>query len=389
MKFNAIKDELLIGAIEDNYSGFDPFDGLNSKFFNKFFKTNGFIGLAWIQFFKKSPINLRTIFSVPKKRNPKGIAIFILGLISDFQRTGNEFYLKEAISLADWLLNNVSDRGIWGGACWGYHFDWNARAFFVPRGKPNVITSVYVARALYDLGEICGNGAYVNASFEVADFIYKKLLTKNAAGEYYIAYIPDEFAFVHNASLWGSAWLAFVGKKIGNENYLRVAFDVAKISLTSQSPDGSWMYGTMPHHQFIDGFHTGYNLEALYIIRSCYDTDFFDSAIASGYRYYKDNFIENDGAIKYYANNRFPRDMHCVAQAILTLTIVGEGSDNLLVEKIINKAIESMYIKSRRRFYYQKGKYTSNSIDYMRWTRAWVYYSFSFFEKRIENVEAN
>ena len=117
-------------AKSNSYAGQDPFDGLNSKLFELFprFKQ-GIVGLAWIQLHKRLAINLRPLCAVPKKRNPKGIGLFILGLLEDYKATNEQIYLDEAIKLADWLLTQQSDKSIWQHSCWGYHFDWNARAF--------------------------------------------------------------------------------------------------------------------------------------------------------------------------------------------------------------------------------------------------------------------
>ena len=141
-----INQDVLSSAQQDDYSGQDPFDSLNSKFFTIFPKLKkGLFGLAWTQLNKRSIINVRPLLGVPAMRNPKGIGLFILGLLEDYQRTQENHYLTEATTLADWLLTQQSDKNIWQHACWGYHFDWNARAFFVPKGKPNIITTIYVA----------------------------------------------------------------------------------------------------------------------------------------------------------------------------------------------------------------------------------------------------
>jgi hypothetical protein len=143
-----ISSIILMESIEKDFCGYDPFDGLNSHFFKIVPKLRkGLFGLAWIQFHKRFIFNLRPLFSVPAGRNPKGIGLFILGLLEDYKRTQDESFLKEAIELGDWLLtqqSNLSDDGKaqWQHACWGYHFDWNARAFYVPKGKPNVITTI-------------------------------------------------------------------------------------------------------------------------------------------------------------------------------------------------------------------------------------------------------
>ncbi|MBN8115270.1 aspartate-semialdehyde dehydrogenase, partial [Vibrio vulnificus] len=75
------------------------------------------------------------------------------------------------------------------------------RAFFVPKGKPNVITTVYVSRALHQLGQLTGRADWVDLALRSGDFIAGHLLTQNESGEFF-AYIPGETAFVHNASLW-------------------------------------------------------------------------------------------------------------------------------------------------------------------------------------------
>lgn len=36
----------------------------------------------------------------------------------------------------------------------------------------------------------------------------------------------------------------------------------------------------------------------------------------------------------------------------------------------------------KQRFIYQKNKYFTNKVDYVRWTQAWVYYSFAYFNRQ-------
>jgi hypothetical protein len=62
---------------KEEHKGWDLFDGLNSWIFklSPFYKSQ-ILRLAWIQFFKRSPINFRRITLVPKGYNPKGIGSF-------------------------------------------------------------------------------------------------------------------------------------------------------------------------------------------------------------------------------------------------------------------------------------------------------------------------
>lgn len=382
MDFRQINTELFDASKSSDFAGYDPFDGLNSRLFNYLpVLKKGLFGLAWIQTNKRSSLNLRPLLGVPKARNPKGVALFILGMLEDYKSSKDERFLREAKELADWLLTQRSDPANWGHACWGYHFDWNARAFYVPKGKPNIITTIYVAQALYALGEALQQEKYIEIAFDAANMIVEKLYTQ-ADGRTFFAYIPGEQAFVHNASLWGAAWVAFVADKTQNQAYKSMALKVARQSVNEQREDGAWVYGARHHHQFIDGFHTGYNLEALDMIRAALKTDEFDHAIAKGLAFYKKELIEEDGTAKYYHNNRYPLDMHSVTQAVITLLKVsGSKEDAKLANKIIDRSIQSLYLSDKKRFAYQKHKNFTNKVDYMRWTQAWVYYAFAMFNR--------
>lgn len=378
---------LLNKARTEQFAGYDPFDGLNSSWFKRLpISKDSTFGLAWIQLFKRSPLNLRPWLGVPKARNPKGVALFILGLIEEYQVTKDPALLTEAEQLALWLVAQRCDEQIWYGACWGYHFDWKARAFFVPKGKPNVITTVYVSRALHQLGQLTGRADWVELALRSGDFIAGHLLTQNESGEFF-AYIPGETAFVHNASLWAAAWLAVVGRETSRPDYTELALRIARNSAQAQAADGSWAYGTRHHHVFIDGFHTGYNLEALHLIRTTLATKEFDEVIARGFYFYKQHLFETDGTAKYYHNNPYPLDPHSVSQAIITLLSVGgEESDVVLVKRVIQRAIQTLYMPERDQFVYQRNKCLVNRIHYARWTQAWMYFSFRFY-LRITNEE--
>ena len=381
-RVNVITAKILEQSKLNLFAGQDPFDSLNSRFFITFPKLKtGFFGLAWTQLNKRSIVNVRPLLGVPAMRNPKGIGLFILGLLEDYTRSKEQSYLDEAIKLGDWLLTQQSDLDVWQHACWGYHFDWNARAFYVPKGKPNVITTIYVAQALYALSEVTGETKYREPALDAAHFIVKTLHCQHDDREFF-AYIPGETAFVHNASLWGAAWVGFVANVTDNTEYKHLAMKVARQSVKEQGEDGSWVYGARHHHQFIDGFHTGYNLEALHVLRTALATDEFDNTIELGLTYYKAHLFEPDGTAKYYHNNRYPLDMHCVSQAIFTLLKVGGTAEDVqLTEKIINKAIDVLYMPNQKRFVYQKHKNFTNKVNYIRWTQAWVYYSFAYFNK--------
>ena len=378
-RFTTIAGDLQASAALRDYAGYDPFDGLNSAVFSIVPQLKeGLFGLVWIQAHKRSLINLRPMMGVAKGRNPKGIGLFVLGFLEDYQRTGEARYLAEAVELAEWLLSHPSAQAEWQHACWGYHFDWNARAFFVPKGKPNVITTCYVARALWALSEASGDPKYAEVARDATRFIYKHLY--NSAQKFF-AYIPGETAFVHNANLWGAAVVARGGWELSDQAMLDAAKAACENTISHQAVDGSWAYGTLSHHGFIDGFHTGYNLEALAIAQKHIAPGSFQSAIDAGLAYYRVHFFEKDGLPKYYHNSPWPIDMHSTAQAVLTLLKLGSSDDQALVERVLNWSIEHMYDSKRGSFYYQKHRFFTNKIPYMRWTQAWMYYALAYYNR--------
>lgn len=381
-KLISLNSQLLDSIRAEQFAGHDPFDSLNSRLLQATpLYRNEWVRLAWLQLGKRSPINLRPLLGVPKKRNPKGVGLFISGLLQDYRRTGEARYLEQARELADWLLTQRSAAQEWKHSCWGYHFDWQARAFYVPAGKPNIITTCYVARALHELGQLSGDQALIEIALDAARFISTHLYTE-ADGRCFYAYIPGEKAFVHNASLWGAAWCALAGQQLGDSTLVEQALRVAHQSVNEQATDGSWVYGARHHHQFIDGFHTGYNLEALCLLRDALHTDEFGACIAKGYRYYVDTFFEADGTAKYYNTSVYPIDMHSFAQAIFTLLKVGgTQADLALCDKVVQRAIDLLYLPDKGQFIYQKTRWLTNRINYTRWTQAWAYYSLAFYNR--------
>src|SRR6187401_844551 len=114
---------------KEQYKGWDPYDGLNSSLFNALplIRNNRFCKLAWIQFFKRSPVNFRQITGVKKDFNTKGLALFLSGYCNLYKIDREQGNLNRIIFLANKLIE-LQNR-TFSGSSWGYNFDWQARAF--------------------------------------------------------------------------------------------------------------------------------------------------------------------------------------------------------------------------------------------------------------------
>ncbi len=359
----------------EQYRGWDPFDGLNSRLFQRLplLKNNKWVRLAWLQFFKRSPVNFRPWTGVPKVYNAKGLALILSGYYFLYQKTGNASCREKANALARQLLD-MSSPG-YAGACWGYPFDWQARAFFQPKGTPTVVATSFVAHALLRAFELTGEKIYLETASDAQHFILRDLnKTCDPEGDYTLSYSPLDHTQVFNAGLLGAKTLSLIAAQTGEKHLLEEARKIIRFAVKHQRPDGAWPYGTLPYHQWVDSFHTGFNLEAIHIYRKISGDNTFDEAFNKGMRYYLQHFFTSEGIPKYYDNRIYPVDMHAPAQLFVTLAeteLLDSHRD--LVNRVLHWSIRHMQSKSGY-FYYQKRKYLTNKIPYMRWTQAWMFY---------------
>lgn len=354
----------------NEYQGWDLFDGLNSRIFkiSPFYKSK-FLRLLWIQFFKRSPVNLRVLALVPKGLNAKGLALFATGLLYQGK-------IKECEYLHAHLRNMVCDG--YAGASWGYNFDWQARAFFVLQGIPNLVTTVFVANSFLDYFDKSGDSEALILARKACEFILTHLVLFEDEDSLCLGYIPGEETRVHNANMLGAALLSRVYVQTNENLLLDKSRKAMTYSVRALRQDFSWPYGELYHHQFIDNFHTGFNLVALYDWMKNTDEYLWQEQLKDAYRYFLDTFWLEDGSPKYYNNSLYPIDIHCSAQGILTCLklqeINREGSE--IAGRIASWAVENMQDK-KGYFYYQKNRWYTNRIPYIRWAQAWMFLALS------------
>jgi rhamnogalacturonyl hydrolase YesR len=193
---------------------------------------------------------------------------------------------------------------------------------------------------------------------------------------------------VFNASLLGSRLLARVFS-LTKENELA---DEAKKSVNYccnyQREDGSWAYGTLPFHQWIDNFHTGYNLECIFeYMKFSGDSSYRDN-VNKGFQYYISTFFSEEGVPKYYSNSTYPVDVHAPAQLVITLARLDKFQEQKkLLDNVLLWTIKNMQ-SPQGYFYYQVNKYFSSRIPYIRWAQAWMFYALTTYIK-LENNETD
>ena len=365
------------------FKGWDPYDGLNSNVFKALgLNKVAFFRLAWIQLFKRNPINLRKLFLVPKGYNPKGIGLFLSAYSKELIFLRNEgkrdlTALENTVNeLADLLIELRSES--YSGSCWGYNFDWQARGgLFFPSGTPTVVATTYAAYGLFDAYDATGNTRYLNVALDAVNFVLKDLSRDyRDDGTFLFSYsVTNGNNTVYNASLLGSKLLSRAYYYNKDETLIDVARGSVKAVMNVQEKDGSWVYGELPIQSWKDSFHTGFNLECLADYMKFTGDKSFESGINLGIDYYIKNFFTDEGVPKYYNNEVFPIDIHSPAQLVVTIDSLGMMKEYRgLVEKVINWTINNMQ-DSKGFFYYQKKRYWTIKIPYMRWSQAWMAHS--------------
>ena len=355
---------------QQDFKGWDLFDGLNSSLFRRtpFFNSR-LIRLAWIQAFKRSPINFRHIAGVPKQHNPKGLALFAAGKL-------NQKRIEEGGALLEILL--ASRCPDYKHACWGYNFPWEAKAFYVPRGKPNMVTTVFAAQSLLQGYAMTGNDSWLSAARSACDFILESLILEEDGKSLCFGYIPGENARVHNANLLGAALLGQLYAITGETILLEKSTKSVAYTMHALDKNGLWPYGERDHHRFVDNFHTGYNLVSMDTwMRSTGDFS-WKPQLLMAMDAYANTFWLADGTPKYYHDRLYPIDIHCSAQGILTFLRFKDirPEYDKWVELVALWAVSNMQDESGY-FYYQVTRFYTNRIPYMRWSQAWMYLALS------------
>lgn len=393
-QFNQSFSKLKTYCEQEDFKGWDPYDGLNSKIFNALpLKHWDLARLAWIQGFKRSPINFRKLLLVPKEHNAKGVALFLLGYCKLYKAAlkgdstfGSKEELLKQIKYITKLLLNLKSEG-YSGACWGYNFDWQARRLFLfKKNTPTVVATAFCVEALIESFEITKDESVLEETLTAANFVLNDLSRTPYKDGFLFSYsVKDGNNTVINASLLGAKILSFAFKYIRDERYLEPARKALIAACQLQENDGSWVYGLLEIQSWKDSFHTGFNLDAMYTYQlNTEDTSFKDN-IGKGMQYYLNNFFEDNGMPKYYNDKTYPIDIHCPAQLIVTTSKLNEFKKNeALLEKVLLWTIDNMQHK-KGYFYYQVKRGISSKIPYMRWSNAFMFNAMAHYNLEVQS----
>lgn len=354
-----------------DWKGYDPYDGLNAPLFQGPLFRSRAARLLITQSFKHLPVNLRPLVGIQQEWNPKGLGLFASALLSLSQSTGVDQYRAQAMTLLD-HLRRLSSKG-YTGACWGYPFDWQSRALFAPRGTPTVVATAFVAHAFLDAYTLTKEQRDADVARSACEFIMQDLHQTREQGTVCFSYTPFDHLQVHNANLLGAGLLARVARLTGEERLTTLASQAVAFTTRHQLENGAWYYGTASHHRWIDHFHTGFNLETLLDYADHTGRTDLAPSLLAGLAFYTSRLFAQDRVPKYYHDRVYPVDIHSCAQAIIIFTRFNKVEPGLLNRAVAVARWTLDHMRDREGFFYfQRRRFWTNRLSYMRWSQAWM-----------------
>jgi hypothetical protein len=358
-----------------DYAGYDPYDALNSPVLRVLSSRSKWIRVACTQLLRRSPLNLRKVLAVRKGHNPKAIGLFLWGYARLYATEGRLEYRERIEYLLD-LLEKLKSDG-YSGNCWGYNFGWQNWKTWTPEYTPTIVNSAFIGHALLDTYFLDGVDRALQMAVEIKDFICCELKRHQEKDRLCFSYTPLDELYVHNANLLGASLLIRLYRICGDRLLEEMALASLRYGLHYQRHDGAWYYGQMRRMDYVDSFHTGFNLQALqYFIREGYGS-FCHQQYDLGLKYYVEHFFLPGGCAKYYDDRIFPVDIHSLCQAVVVLSDPLADQTQLSAQ-VLRWMLQHMW-NSKGYFHFRKGRFHVNRICYMRWSQAWAFHALTSF----------
>jgi hypothetical protein len=336
----------------DDFTGWDPFDALASPVLRRLARGPRRRQAA-IQLLKRAPVNPRPLLGVPRLAHTKALAL----LTSAHARLAPVDADPRWARLTPVLAERLAGAALQGPA-WGYDFDVQTRWAFYPRGRANAVATAFAIHALLDAGTATGEERYGDLAARSARWAVEMLQTDAGWFRYYSgATVP-----IHNASLLLAGACARVGLQ-------ESAGRAAEWSVARQASDGTWPYGEAPGLEWVDGFHTGFNLEALGLVLEQEDRPHWRAALERGTAAYRDRLLEPDGAPRASLTAGHPYDVHAAATAITTLSRLAREDPRLASDagRVLAWALAHLQ-RGDGRFAFQVHRRWRNEVPYIRWS---------------------
>ena len=369
--------DVLSYARERDYTGWDLYDGESSALLRRLPVDNRWLNLAFQQFVRRAPVNVRPLLLVEQRRNFMGVSMFVLANTAMFELTGERQYLDDARALTAWLVEHRSDG--YSGFCGGHKHPLQGLEARTGPNVPGIVGTSYAVRALLaadsHLERDYADIARTAAAFVVDDLQYHDVPDGPGAR---ILYTPNDSgeAYTLNANALGARLLLELSQRFDDDGYRERATRILDYVAAQQTDIGGWQYMDPPSasHLSMDNFHNGFVLETFLRYADLVD-DRFERTIERAATFHREHLFNADGSPNYDERQPYPRDVHAVAEGAVVFTDLGDLS---FARRILDWGTTNLS-DGDGAFYLEKRRCYTKRITCMRWCQATMAHALSHY----------
>lgn len=304
----------------------DPFDLLLSPYLGGLRQRAPFAARVFVQIGRRSGGRTRRLLRVPPHEEPKALADYLRAAVL-LSSQGRAW----ASPWVDRLAGRL--RAIGDTPGWGLAFPYVSRFVNAPAGTPNAYTTTSVVEALLDAALFSDDPKAPERAHTGLRFVVEELGVITHSGRRWLRYWPDNDARIVNVQALAAGLLARVDSQHGDSRLGALADDLVETVLAAQRPDGSWLYSDDPRGSFIDGFHTGFNLQGLTEYTGWRSDGTRAAPVADavrlGLRYFHERLMTPEGLPRGFSDGRVSLDTQNVAQCIQTHVLCARDARDL------------------------------------------------------------
>ena len=374
-----ILQRLLTWLDRHGLASYDYADILRSRLVRRLTFASPFAQRVAIQFGKHFPLNIRPLIGITPHVSSQTLALLCSARAWQCAAGLPGVTVETLHQTAQALLDDRLEDGT--NALWGLKLHIATRFVQATPTTPNLFQTSNAIHALLDTFQVTGKDVYALAANEAVISSVERLGLVvddgTRGGGIFCRYYPGMETPVYNvnALLAAASWrlrnLAIGGVQAHGER----AESLLRFVLGGQRPDGAWPYASHPSGQWVDGYHTGYLLEALGYLRHPAVDAPVEAALERGASYFRGRLMDADGCPKYFDNSRYPIDVQNCAQAIQTIARLQPlgGLDMPLLRRAVSCAVRELFLPDAEGggyFAATRRRLFVNHTPYVRWGQA-------------------
>lgn len=364
----------------ENYQSYDVFDALNSEFINNLLSKNILFKRVAIQLNAKSIINFRPVFGIKKMVHTKTLSDFLSIYTFMYKRTSKIEYKNKAIKIFELLWKRKIE--IEKGFGWGLNFPYSTRFTSADKNTPNLYNTINATHSIIDFYEVFGEIELESIVDSVLTFIINYLgVVEEDSSTCWLRYYPNQKGMpTPNVNATSASLFVRINTFYKNKVDKSLISKLINFVKLSQNNNGSWYYTTNSKGKWIDGFHSGFILESLALIKNLEPSYNVDLMLEKGTDFFINELISKEYIPKFFDNSIYPIESQNCAQCIQTLAKINTFSNfkyEELLQNIVNVVLENLY-SNKGFFYHKKTRVFTFKHYYARWSQSPMILSFIY-----------